>query len=155
MLIPENMKIVTGIKPQSCGALTGRYVSLKNYGRMVAIIEVDNTPNATAQNFHLYAATDVAGDGVAANQTVNRWWLNADTSASDTLVRQASGSVFTADNAQKPHMIVLDIDPEDYPGYDCFAVQADASNPANSMSVTYVLYEPRYAQATPPSAIVD
>jgi hypothetical protein len=150
----ECCKIVTGLKPQHTGAVTGDYVSMKGYQHLTAIISVDNTPNATGNDFHLYKATAVDATGEVVDQTVNNWYMSNDVSTDDTLTKQTAGATFTTTAAQKPQVIVLEINAEDFPGYDCFAVKADAGNAANFMSVVYILSEPRYA-GDMPSAIVD
>jgi hypothetical protein len=153
MRITEGFKIHTAIKSGHCAAVTGAYISLKNAHKAWAIIMVDESANNTRQDFHLYKATAVAGTGEVVDQTAN-WWRNDNTATGDTLTAQTAGATFQTAAGQTAQMIVVEIDPKLYPGYDCFAIHSDAGNIANWATVIYIV-ETRYAQCTPPTIITD
>ena len=54
--------------------------------------------------------------------------------------------------------MVFEIDPATLDlagGFDCLCVKTGASNAANITAASYILTAPRFAGATPPSAVVD
>ena len=153
-LLPEGGYVLDILTPQHTGAVTGTYISAKNMLKLYFIIQVNNAAAATANDFHLYKATAVAATGEVVDQTVAKWWDNHDLATNQTLTTQTGGATFASTVAQTKQMLVLQIDPEDFPGYDCFTVKADAGGATNFMSCLCIGV-PRYAQATLPSAITD
>ena len=154
--IPQALPLIEAITPQAGDAITGDYISLKNAHRAFVLVHVAQG-NAATMAISIQQATDVAGTGTKVITVAVPIWANEDCAASDALVRQTDAVNFTTSAAVKHKLIVFQIDPETLDmanGFDCITVITGASNAANITSAVYLL-EPRYAQTTPPSAIVD
>jgi len=154
--IPQALPLIEAITPQAGDAITGDYISLKNAHRAFVLVHVAQG-NAATMAISIQQATDVAGTGTKVITVVVPIWANEDCAASDTLVRQTDAVNFTTSAAVKHKLIVFQIDPETLDmanGFDCITVITGTSNAANITSAVYLL-EPRYAQTTPPSAILD
>jgi len=159
-MLAERMKIVRGLSPHLANNHDlpgGDYVSMKGYGKLTIVIQTAQAGHASAVQFKLHKATDVAGGGEVIDQTVTHFWTNADCATTDTLVKGVTTGTtdITTTAAQTDQMIVIEISSDEFPGYDCFAVHSEAGNAGNYKGIIYILSEPRYAQATPPSAILD
>ena len=153
--LPENAKIVEAITPQAGGAITGDYVSLKNYHSAYVIVHI-NQAAANTVAITIEKATAVAPTGSVAITTVVPIWANEDCATSDTLVAQTAAVAFTTSAAQTHKTIVFKVDPASLgETYDCITVKTGASAAGNITSALYVLVPARYAQATPPTAITD
>ncbi len=168
MLLVERTKIVQGALAllNTAGLdgstyLLGDYVSLKNYGHLTVIVELVPASGTDTSALTLKQATAVAGTGEKA--LPQQWvWYNSDVSASDTLVKTAvvSNSVTTS-NAAKNEMFVFEVDVNDgnldiANDFDCVRVNmTDPGSVSTPVAVTYILSEPRFASATPPTAITD
>jgi hypothetical protein len=154
----EQAKIVTGLAPITPSSSTPDYVSMKSYGKLTAIISVDNGPTVTGSAITLKQATAVAGTGEKA-LAFSKVWANTDVGAGDALTETAvSSDTFTTDTTDSKNlMYVLEVDASDLDldnDFDCIRVgTADAAN--TFLSVTYILWDAKYAKSTPPSAIVD
>ena len=151
--IPQEVPLIEAITPQAGAAITGDYISLKNAHRALVMVHI-NQANAATVAITIEKATDVAATGTTPITTVVPIWANEDCAASDALVAQTAAVSFTTSAAVKHKLVVFQIDPETLGAFDCITVKTGASNAANITSAVYLL-EPRYKQATPPSAIVD
>lgn len=157
-LLVEQAKIVTGLAPATPSSSTPDYVSLKNYGKLTAIIVVDNGNTVTGSAITLKQATAVAGTGEKA-LGFSYVWANTDTGAGDTLTKTAvTNDTFTTDTTNaKNLMYVVEVDCTDLDmdnNFDCVRVgTGDGANMV--LSVIYILWEAKYADATPPAAITD
>lgn len=151
---PEGCKVITGFVPVDIqGGKTGTYVSLKNYNKCAIIVQMGAV--AATCNITVNKATAVAPTGATSFAFDEYYYDTANTGAL-TRATGAAGTIATGTTANCTW--IIDVDAEDLGDtYDCLAVII--SDPAGSsaviMSAVYVLYEPRYAQSTPPSAIVD
>lgn len=170
MILAERTKIVQGalglLNSANFDGSTydkGDYVSLKDYAHMTIIIETKPASGADQATITLKQATSnaAAGEKALAQQNV---WYNGDVSATDTLVKTAvtSNQVLTnAAGTAKNEMFVFEVDVNDgnldiANGFTDVRVNATlSSSNSTPVAVTYILSEPRYAQATPPSAILD
>ena len=157
-LLVEMFKLVTGIAPIVPSTTTPDYVSLKNYQHFTAIITVKNATTVTGSAITLKQATAVAGTGEKALAFTSMWG-NVDTGASDTLVKTAvTSNTFTTDDTNSKDLkYVVEVDASQLDvagGFDCIRVGTDDATAA-TLNVEYLLSNARYAQATPPSAIVD
>jgi len=158
MMLPENMKIVEAIKPQTtAGARSGDWVSLKGYRKCAIIVQVARGADATALAITVDKAKAVAGTDNSDGITMTHFWSNSDCVASDTLIKGTAAATIADDTTQsKDHIHVIDIDAVDLgEGYDCIQVEVGQSAAATLVSAVYVLYGARFAQATPPTAITD
>ncbi len=157
-LLQEGAKIVVGLAPITPSSSTPDYVSLKNYNRMTAIIVADNATSVTGTAVTLLQATTVAAGGEKA-LAFTKVWANADVGATDTLVETVvtSNTFTTATTDNKNLLYVIDIDPASLDvdnAFDC--VRVGTGNAANTVvAVIYLLWDAKYAAATPPSAILD
>ncbi|GLK67014.1 hypothetical protein [Hansschlegelia plantiphila] len=152
------MKIIEALAPAAdAGGRSSDIVSLKNAGRaniLVSIAQGNAAPVALA----VMQATDVSGAGAKALGNAGRIWSNADTSLSDTLVRQPDGVGFTTSAALKNKQVLFEVDAtllDVEGGYDCVFVTTGASNAANITAAIFLLDDLRYQQETPPSGLVD
>jgi len=154
--LPQSFKIVQGIAPTTTnGGSTADYVSLRNANWAWVIVNLKQAVgHATA--ITLNRATAVAPTGATTLATNVQVWLNEDTAASDTLVKQTDAKAVTVTNDVKSKQIVFGIDPATLGDtYDVITVvSADSSQATNFWEVTYLL-ETRFPQATPPAAITD
>lgn len=151
----EQMKIVEAIHPQAGDALTGDYVSLKNALMAWVVVHI-NQAAANVVAITIEQATNVAGAGTIPITVTVPIWANEDCAATDTLVKQTAAVGFTTSAATKHKVVVFQIDPAtlSLANGDCITVKTAASAAGNITSAMYYL-ETRYAQATPPSAILD
>jgi hypothetical protein len=157
MAFPENYKIVEAF-PNATDAAgrTGDWVSLKN-AKMCWVVLNITQGNAATIAISINQASAVAGTGSKAITLTVPIWANLDTAASDTLVRRTDAVSYTTDAGVKNKHVVFQIDPATLDlanGFDCIAVITGASNVANITGGNYII-ETRYAQATPPAAIID
>ncbi|MFA6165394.1 MAG: hypothetical protein WC700_02175 [Gemmatimonadaceae bacterium] len=155
--LSENMKIVELLAPAAdAGGRTSDYISLKNYIKAFIVVHITQG-NAATIALTPKQATAVAGTAVKVLANAVRIWSDLDTAASDTLVARTAAVDYTTDAGVKNKIVVFEIDPETLDvagGFDCITVLTGASNVANiTQAMAYLV--PRYAQATPPSAIVD
>ncbi len=155
--LPENFKLVEGISNLTDGAVrTADHVSLKNARRAWAIITILGGA-ATAMDLNPYQSTVVAGTDDKVFVKVLRWWMNADTGTTDTLVAgTAAIDVNTAATATNK-MVVIQFDPTDLDianNFDCISLRTEGDEANNLISLLWVL-ETDFQQATPPAAITD
>lgn len=154
---PQNVKIVEALAPAADAA--GRnsdIVSLKNYRKATIIIHITQG-NAATVALTPMQATNVAGSGAKVINAVPIW-SNLDTATDDTLVKRTDAANYTTDAAVKNKIVVFQIDASDLDadgGFDCIYFSTGASNAANITQGMFLLEEPRYAQASMPSAIVN
>lgn len=155
--LPEGAKIVELLAPATDAAgRTGDYLSLKNSHKAFIIAHITQG-NAATIALTPKQASAVAGTGVKALTNNCRIWANLDTATSDALVAATAAKDYTTDAAVKNKIVVFEIDAASLDlanNFDCITLVTGASNVANITQAIAVLI-PRYAQATPPSAIVD
>lgn len=156
--LPQELKLVEAMAPATDAAgRTSDWVSLKNYGMCFIVFSVTQGNAATIALTPLQA-TAVAGTGSKVLANVVPIWSNLDTSLTDTLVRQTDAVNYTTDAALKNKQVVFMIDATQLDvtnSFDCVAFSTGASNAANITSAVFLLGEPRFNNATPPSAIID
>jgi hypothetical protein len=156
--LADAVKIVAGLGPVAPSTSTPDYVSLKGYARAAVIIQVLNGATVTGSAITLKQATSVAAAGEKA-LAFTTMMANTDCAAADTLAATAVASnTFTTGNTNAKQMLyVLDVQASDLDvagGFDC--IRAGTANAVNAtVSVTYVLYPPRYASPAAVAAITD
>lgn len=155
-LFMERVKIIGAAAPQSYAntAFAGRYVSMKNYGRLTIVIHTGAWAAGTAA-VTMSEALNVAGLTPQA-LALTRMWTGTVASG---LLTETAVVANTFNLAVANTMYVIEVDASDLDTadlYDCVSVLV-ASPGANAdfYNIDYFLHEPRYAQATPPSAIVN
>jgi len=158
MLFVEQNKLIGASAPadMSGKAMTAKYVSMKNYGHLTVVIKTGAWAGGTAA-VTMVESTDVT-NSLSDAQNLNLDYVWTGTVASGALTKTAvTSDTFNLAAANSFYVIELDADELDVDdGFDCVTV-AIASPGANSdfYSVDYILSEPRYAGATPLTAITD
>jgi hypothetical protein len=155
-LLVENQKIIWAIEPKNWtgAASTGDWVSLKLYAHLTIVIQSGAWAAGTSA-ITLEQATAVAGTGNKALAFTKQW---NDVTTGGTLVETAvTSNTFTIGTANKVWVIEVDADTLDVAGgFDAVTVKgATPGVNADFYGAMYYLSKPRYAQATPPSAIID
>lgn len=156
--LPAQAKIVELLAPAADAAgRTSSYISLKN-GHKAYIVAHLTQGNAATVKFTPLQASDVSGTGSKVI-SATPIWSDLDTATSDALVSRTAAADYTTDAAVKNKVVVFEITPEAAldvnNNFDCIAVSTGASNAANITQAMLIITPLRYAQATPPSAIVD
>lgn len=155
--IPAHLKPVQMFSPKTTNAsLSSQVISLKNAHKAWVVFEFTQAVgHATTPT--LNQATSIAAGTNKAGPTVDIW-ANEDTAATDTLVKQTAGASYAVTNNIKNKQVLFEIDPTRLDvnnGYDCiYFTIATSSQATNFVSATAYLQN-SYAQATPPSAILD
>lgn len=169
-LLAEESKIVVGflglLNTATCG--TGDYVSLKNYQAVdiiVALVPASGTDTAAITVKQATNVTNSASDAKAVAFTTVKYLVGAaaalaDFTADDALVTTAvTANSITTSAGALPELFVIHIDAEMLDvagGFDC--VRIDVTDPGSVSTPAvglYILRHPRYAQATPPTAITN
>lgn len=155
MNLSERTKIVSAIKPQAGGAITGDYISLARAGHVTVVVDI-NQAHAAQVAITIEQASAVAGTGSKPLATEVPIYLVADTAVSDEWLRQDDGVAYTTSTATKHKLVAFEINASDLDhanGFDCITVKTAASNAANITSAVYVLSALRYGVGA--SMIVD
>ncbi|KKW45008.1 MAG: hypothetical protein UY96_C0034G0007 [Parcubacteria group bacterium GW2011_GWB1_56_8] len=158
-MIPEGCKPVQLAHPQtSNGGFDSDWISLKNAIKAFIVVEM-NQAVGHATKLTVNQATVVAGSDTKVLTNTTRIWANEDVAASDALVRKTAAKDYTVTNDIKKKQVVFEINPADCldvaNAFDCVGVNvADSSQATDFVSITAFLMM-KYAEATPPSAIVD
>ena len=163
MILAEQTKIVNGGGPVllNTAGIAGDTVSLKHYNHLTAIVSLAPASGTDTAAITLKQNTNVGNSPADEKALAFSWvWKNGATGTSDALVKTAvTANSITPSGAAANEMYVMDIDAADLDvanGFDCVRVDVtDPGSVSTPASVIYILSEPRYAQATPPSAIVD
>lgn len=154
--VPQIFKIVNGTPVVTTNAAVDcDFISLKNAHRVTIVAELlQAATHATALGID--EATTVAGGSAAAVTVVQKIWKNADVSATDTLVEGTDAATVAATAGTTNQQLVMQVDPSTLSaGFDCIRATLTASSEAANFATVTYLIENRYAQATPPSAIID
>lgn len=157
-LMVEQAKIVTGLAPITPSSSTPDFVSMKGYGKLTAIVVVDNGSTVTGSAITLKQATVVAGSDEK-ELAFSTMWANTDTAAGDALTETTvSSNTFTTDTTNAKNLLyVIEVDVTDLDmdnSFDCVRVgTGDAANTV--LSVIYILWDTKYQKATPNTAITD
>ncbi len=153
--LPTRFKIVTAFAPKTTNAaLTSVPVTLKNAVKAWLILNFTQAVGF-ASTPTLKQATDIA-IGTNAAGPVSRIWSNLDVATTDTLVERTAAASYALSTATTNMLVVFEIDPALLTdGYDVlYCTIATSSQATNFVSGEWHL-QTNFAQATPPSAIVD
>jgi hypothetical protein len=151
--LPQNFKVVTGISPVTdTAARTADYVCLKNCRRAWAVIEITGgAATAVALDSYQASAADASDETVLVN--TQRWWMNADVSATDTLVAQTAAISYDTAATATNKIVVVEFDPVQLTsGLDWITIKTGGDSASNLVSLTWIL-DTDFMQATPPTAI--
>ena len=148
-------KKVQAFAPKTTNAaLTSQVVTLKNAVRATLTLHFTNAVGFASVPT-IKQATDIAAGTNAAGPTC-RIWANEDTAATDTLVAQTAAASYTMAADVKNKMVVFEIDSASLTdGYDCVYCTIGTSSQATNFVAGEWEIETNFAQATPPSAILD
>ena len=158
IFLPNLFKIVTATAPITTnGTVTFDNVSMKN---AVAVWLVAQFNQAAG---HATVITPKLGAVVATCTTAITfsadWWLNTDTSTTDTLVAQTAATTLTLNAGATPQLVVARFDPAacyaQGATFDCIGATIATSSQATNYVDALWFIETKYPQATPPAAITD
>jgi outer membrane protein assembly factor BamE (lipoprotein component of BamABCDE complex) len=159
LFLPEHCKLVDAVPgiSDTFAQVTFDYVSLKNAQMAWIVILLTQTAGHETL-IQPQVATSVAPAGATSITFNTDIWSNEDTGATDTLVKQSSATFYEVAGDIATKMVVFKIDPSNVVAqgstYDCIGCTIESSKQLNLVAGLYILQE-RYAQDTPPSAIVD
>lgn len=167
----EQVKVVYAFPHGTPSTAVPVYVSLKNYKRCTIILMVDKDSTGATSAVTISQATAVAGTGAKA---LNTWTADSvvdaasgtlggtitavgDTFAATTVT---SGTFTTATTASKNALYVIEVKSEDLDvanSFDCIRLGLGDSSSSTHVVVTaiYLLRDPRFADASPPTSITD
>lgn len=154
--LPEHFKIVSGTPVVTTNAeVTCDYVSLKNINMAWIVLSfLQAATDATIINPRRATAVAPSGSVAIAHNAPN--WKNADVSLTDTLVRGADGTTVALTAGTTDQLVIIQIDPAQMGDtYDVLGCVIDASGEGGNYVVVNYFLQTRYAQATPPTAILD
>ena len=155
-LLVENMKIIRAADPKDYtgAAFAGYWVSMKNYSHLTILITTGAWAAGTAA-VTVEEATHIAG---TANVALPFSWQWNDVAATGTLVKTAvTANTFNLAVASKLYIIEIDATELTTSLHkDCVTVKvATPGVNADLYCIDYILSGARYAQDTPPTAILD
>lgn len=163
-LFMEGVKIVSGFNHGLGNAANvADRVSLENYGRVAALVIINqNAADADTITFHKATAA-TAGTEDTANAIPNWWYMEdvtagttADTWTKGTAV--ASGStIATSATGSGTSFYLIDLGADELPdttaNYSFVEINMGGAGPAaNFTYILYFLYQPRFGQSSLPSA---
>ena len=153
--LPTRFKIVTLFAPKTTNqALTSQVISLKLAVRAWLVLNFTQAVGF-ASTPTLKQATDIAAGTNAAGPS-SRIWANEDVAATDTLVAQTAGASYAVAADVKNKLVIFEIDPATLTdGYDCIYLTIATSSQATNFVSGEAYLQTNFAQATPPSAILD
>lgn len=147
------------------------YVSMKNYNRLTIILLVDKDSTGATSAITVNQATAVAGTGTKALNTfivdsvvdaASGTLGGAITAVGDTTasVTVTAGTFTTATTASKNAIYVIEVNAKDLDvtnSFDCVSVGLGNSSSSTHVVITglYILRDPRFADQSPPTAILD
>jgi short subunit fatty acids transporter len=157
-LMVEDGKFVDAFGPAAPSTAVPKWVSLKNYNRITILLSGLSDSTGGASAIALQQATAVAGTSAKA-LAFTLQYANIDTATSDTFVATtvASNTFNTTAVASKSFQYVIEIQASALDvtnGFDCMQVTIGDQSHA-VISAIYYLRDPRFADASPPSAIVN
>ncbi len=163
--LAQQGQVISGFVPVNLAtaANPGAYISMKHYHHLTVIFHKGVGASGQDPTLTLKQATAIAGTGVKALNFTDIWvkqGASLDAIANFTRVTQAAGNTYTSASAGEAEAIwMLEIDGEDLDrdnGFDVVAADIDDIGSTSQIgSLEYILSRPRFAQASPPSAIVD
>lgn len=159
----EMSQIVSGFVPVdlAAAAQVGDFISLENFQRAVVLLHKAAGAGGEDPIITLEQAQDVAGTGVKALNFTDAWVKEGtlNTIGQFTRVTQASANTFTRAIGASQAIWVIEFDADDLDVNNGFkTLRASLNDPGVTAQLAGLLYfarDPVYAQATPPSAIVD
>jgi len=161
MKLVENAQIVSAIVPVDLqSAQDGDWVSLKDYNHVTIIFHKAAGTAGDDPTVRMQQATDNAGTG-AKDLSYTEYWIKQGTlTAVGQFTKNTQAAASTALNstsAESQVLFVIEIDADMLDvdnGFDHVRFRVDDVGTNTQLgSAIYLLSQPRYAQATPPSAL--
>lgn len=158
--LPEMFKIVdaTAGPVTTSGGVTSDYVSLKNVQMAYIVLQFKNAVSDTT-TVQPQVATAVAPSGATSITFSADWWLNAATGTNDTFVKQTAATSMDADAGTTAQQMIIRIDPDQVAAQgvtlDVIGFTVGNSSQATDFVSGQFFLLPRYAQATPLTAVTD
>ncbi len=155
---PTHFKIVQGICPTACtGTVTADNISMKDAHKVWIVVNASNI-TGKANVINPLLGTAVASCTTAITFSAPNWYTYS-TTATDTLTEGTAGTTVTMSANATPAIYIIEIDPQlaaaQGATYDCLGCTITGGNQAADFESIMYIIEPRYKQATPPSAIID
>ena len=160
LFFPEQVKVVPGLAHATgVAARTGDRVSLENYQRVAILVQIYQA-NAATTAITVDKVTAATAGTESTGITMLNWWKREDVTAgttADTWTKgTAAASITSSATGSGTSYFLIDIGADELSAsgvdYDFVECELGISDVANYLWVTYFLYNPRYAQATLPSA---
>lgn len=167
----ENGKFVYAFPHGSPSTASCPYISMKNYNRLTIFLLVDKDSTGATSAITMNQATAVAGTSAKA---MNTFFVDSivdaasgtlggaitavgDTTASTTVT---AGTFTTATTASKNALYIIEVNAKDLDqanSFDCVSLGLGNSSSSTHVviSALYYLRDPRYADALPPTSILD
>lgn len=158
MNLAQEFKIADAVIPQAdWRAITSRAINVANAHMIYIVIHVDEnsgTETYTPQR------NDESDTGWIALANTVPLWVNTDTTANDTLVRQTNALAYTSNATAGEKLIIFEIDPRKLGLHtgagtlQCTRLRFVAANDQLDVGSALFYVVPRYKQATPPEVRV-
>lgn len=130
---------------------TPKYVSMKDYNHLTAIVSFKNATTVTGSAITLKQATAVAGTSEKALAFTKMWAVADDGTSAAVTETAVSSNTFTTDATNsKTGFYVIEVDADDLDlanGFDCVRVGV-GNGTATTIEVTYLLSGARYGGAS-------
>jgi len=161
MKLVESAQIVAGFVPLDLQTQRdGDYVSLRDFNHLTIVFFKGTGTDGDDPIVTLQQAQDTAGTGVKALNFTEIWRKQAadvQTVGQFTKTTQSAANTYTNTDGHQQAIWVLEIDADMLDvdgGFDCVRLTLnDTGGNAQLGCVLYILTEPRFADATPPSAL--
>jgi hypothetical protein len=162
MKLVENAQIAAGFVPvdMSAGANNGDWINLRDWNHLTVIVFKAAGTAGDDPTLTLKQASDNSGTGAKALNFTEIWQKQGTLTSVGTFTKNTQSAANTyvdTDSAENQGIYVLEIDADMLDvdnGFDHVQISiADVGTNAQLGSALYILTEPRYAQATPASAL--
>lgn len=144
----DKIKVVPALHAATPSSSSPKWVSLKGYNHLTAIVSFKNATTVTGSAIGLAQATAVAGTGTK-TLGFSTVWANTDDASSVALTETAVVSNTFTTNAtnSKTGFYIIEVDADDLDvanGFDCLQVTT-GNGTATTIEVTYILSGARFS----------
>lgn len=152
--IPEDAQIIRVLNVTAANAGTVDYIHDALFTDVFFVVSHSGT-NDTDLTLVLTEATSAAAGSASTVTATSEYWVDSDHgTTSDALVRQTDAASFVIDPAtQGSALMVIHWDPAKHTGAKDWITITPSGGHASNYWFVLALGIPRYAQATPPTAI--
>lgn len=152
--IVQECKVANILHPQTISAATtGDYVSMKNYQHCTFIIGVGSCGHAAT--IRVREAKNVSGSS-AATLSPGHFWVTG-TTPSDTWTKTSvTSSAIPLTGSSDNTEYVIEVDGEQLSAsFDCLTLDTTSASASMAFHAVAILSKPRFAAASPPTALTD